>query len=203
MSDVISYYYSHMSPWTFMGHDRLIELAGRHGRTIDFVPISTQLIFPKTGGLPLAKRPPERRAYRNVELKRWSRLLNVPLNLAPRYFPTDDKPAARLAQVAKAHGADVAALSAAIMRACWLEERDIGDLETLRAIARDAGLDADALLEEAQSPGADEMLEAAAERALADGCFGVPWYVYQGEPFWGQDRLDLLEWTLSGGQPPG
>lgn len=32
-----------------------------------------------------------------------------------------------------------------------------------------------------------------ARRALEAGVFGSPFYVMNGEPFWGQDRLDMLE----------
>ncbi|MCE8003228.1 2-hydroxychromene-2-carboxylate isomerase [Billgrantia ethanolica] len=194
----ITYYLSLVSPWTYLGHARLGEMAARHGATIDYVPITLSQVFPNTGGLPLAKRAPERQAYRLVELRRWKQVLGVPLNVEPKHFPTDDRPAARLALTAKARGHDIAELSLAILRACWTEERDIADLATLREIADACGLDGQALLDESESQG-QQRLDAACEQAIAAGCFGVPWYDVEGEPFWGQDRLELVEKKLSGG----
>lgn len=197
MSQTITYYLSLVSPWTYLGHERLGEIATHHGATIDYVPVSVSGIFPRTGGLPLPKRAPERQAYRLVELKRWQQVLGVPLNVEPKHFPTDDRPAARLALTAKAQGHDIAELTLAILRACWAEERDIADLATLREIANACGLDGQELLDESETQG-QQRLDAACEQAIAAGCFGVPWYEVAGEPFWGQDRLALVEKKLSG-----
>ncbi|MFY0989789.1 2-hydroxychromene-2-carboxylate isomerase [Halomonas sp. C05BenzN] len=197
MARHITYYYTHISPWSFLGHARLGELAARHGASVDHVPITLGAIFPKTGGLPLPKRAPERQDYRMVELKRWPQLLGIPLNREPKHFPTDDRPSARLALTAKAEGHDIAGLSLAMMRACWAEERDIADLATLREIADACGLDGRALLERSESDQGQRHLDAACQAALQDGCFGAPWYIVDGEPFWGQDRLDMLEDALT------
>ncbi|MCC5881371.1 MAG: 2-hydroxychromene-2-carboxylate isomerase [Halomonas sp.] len=194
----ITYYLSLVSPWTYLGHARLGEIAARHGATIDYVPITVSAIFPRTGGLPLPKRAPERQAYRLVELKRWKQVLAVPLTIEPKHFPTDDRPAARLALTAKAQGHDIAELTLAILRACWAEERDIADLATLRGIADACGLDGGALLKESEADAGQQRLDAACEQAVAAGCFGVPWYDVAGEPFWGQDRLELVEKKLAG-----
>lgn len=194
----ITYYFSLVSPWTYLGHARLGEIAAGHGATIDYVPITLSAIFPRTGGLPLPKRAPERQAYRLVELRRWPRLLGVPLNLEPKHFPTDDRPAARLALTAESHGHDIAELSLAVLRACWAEERDVGDLATLREIADNCGLDGQTLLEESETEQGQQRLDTACEQAIAAGCFGSPWYEVEGEPFWGQDRLELVEKKLAG-----
>lgn len=198
MTKRITYFFTPVSPWTYLGHARLGEIAARHGATIDYVPITLSAIFPRTGGLPLPKRAPERQAYRMAELKRWPRLLGLPLNVEPKHFPTDDRPAARLALTAKAQGHDIAALSLAMMRATWAEERDIADLDTLSAIAEAAGLDGAALLAASETDSGQQRLDDACDQALAAGCFGSPWYDLDGEPFWGQDRLGLLEKTLAG-----
>jgi len=192
----IRYYYTHISPWSYLGHARLGEIAARHGASIDYVPITLGAIFPKTGGLQLAKRALERQAYRMAELRRWPQRLGIPLNREPAHFPTDDRPAARLALAAKAQGHDIADLSLALMRACWAEERDIADSKTLRVIAEASGLDGAALLKQAESEGGQRRLDEACQAALTDGCFGAPWYILDGEPFWGQDRLELMEESL-------
>ena len=54
-----------------MGHDRLRAMAGQAGTEVRFCPVDLLAVFGETGGLPLGKRPPARRAYRMQELKRW------------------------------------------------------------------------------------------------------------------------------------
>ncbi len=198
MTKTIDYFYSHVSPWTFLGHRRLIDIAARHGAIIAFRPITVAEIFPKTGGLPLAKRPPERRAYRMVELKRWSKHLGVAINFEPKFFPADDRPALYLTHAAQAAGVDLAELSYAILKGVWQDERNVADWDELKAIADGLGLDGAALVDQAQTEETQTAALAECEAALAAGCFGVPWYSLDGEGFWGQDRLDLLEATLAG-----
>jgi 2-hydroxychromene-2-carboxylate isomerase len=196
MTQAIEYFYSHVSPWSFFGHPQLLALAHRKGVTINFHPVTVAEIFPKTGGLPLAKRPPERRAYRMIELKRWSRHLNMPINFEPKFFPADDRPSLAFSLAAAQQGADLATVSYAVMKAVWQEERDIADWQTLAAIGTELGLDGAALVAEAQTDAMKAKGIAESELALQAGCFGVPWYSYKGEGFWGQDRLALLEEAL-------
>ena len=92
----IRYYMAPQSPWTWLGHDRLIAIAKRHGAEIDLRPADLNRVFPVSGGLPLAKRAPQRQAYRLVELARWSKFLGVPLNLHPKFFPVAAHEAPRL-----------------------------------------------------------------------------------------------------------
>ena len=98
---------------------------------------------------------------------------------------------------AKRAGADALQLSNAILRAVWAEERNIADPGTLRATAGENGLDGDALLAAAETDAVREEYAANTAEAIGRGVFGAPGYVYQGELFWGQDRLDFLERALA------
>jgi len=195
----IRYYLAPQSPWTYLGHERLLAIAERHGAVIEPRPIDLGRVFPVSGGLPLAKRAPQRQAYRFVELKRWATLAGRPLNLNPRHFPVDGGDASKLIIAAElARGAPAATtLAGALLRAVWAEERDIADADTLRAIAQESGFDGQALYDarEAAAPTFDRYTQDAIEAQV----FGVPWYEYGGEPFWGQDRLDFLDRALAAG----
>ncbi len=199
MARKIDYFYSHVSPWSFLGHARLLDIAHRREALINFIPLTLSEIFPKTGGLPLAKRPPERRAYRMLELQRWSKHLGTALNLEPKHFPVDDRPSLYFALAAVETGADLATLSHAIMRACWQEDRDISDMDTLAAIADAAGLNGAEITVASQSEAIQAKGLANCDAALKAGVFGAPWYSFKGEGYWGQDRLPLLEEALADG----
>jgi carboxymethylenebutenolidase len=64
----IRYHIVPQSPWTYLGHERLIQIAARHGASIEVRPIDLGRIFPISGGLPLPQRASQRQAYRLVEL---------------------------------------------------------------------------------------------------------------------------------------
>jgi 2-hydroxychromene-2-carboxylate isomerase len=87
-------------------------------------------------------------------------------------------------------------LANAFMRAIWVEDENLADRDTLLRIADRAGYNATALLEAAMA--ADVRAEYASNttRALEAGVFGSPFYIFKGERFWGQDRLDMLEERL-------
>jgi len=193
----IDYFYSHVSPWTFMGHQRLLDMAKRHGATIDFVPLTLAKVFPVSGGIPLGKRAPQRQAYRMWELRRWPAVLGIEINIEPKYFPVDDGPSAKIAVLAQRDGGDISRLSLAFLHAVWREERNITDGDTLIAITDDCGFDGKALYEESLSEQANTLLKSNCNRANEAEIFGAPTYVVDGEPFWGQDRLDLLERVLT------
>ena len=106
------------------------------GATINVLPVDLGRVFPVSGGLPLAKRAPQRQAYRLVELKRFSEHLDRPLNLHPRYFPVASDDAAKLIIAVDMHdGSDAAMrIAGAILRGVWVEEKNIADPPSLQSM---------------------------------------------------------------------
>ena len=198
MPVTIDYYLSLNSPWTYMGSGPFAEIARRYGATVNVKPCKFGPIFEQTGGLPLPKRSPQRRAYRLVELKRWREVRGIPINLEPRYFPSDDLGAVRLVIAAKLQGKDAHLLSLEFGRAIWEREESLADAAVMSAAAQRAGLDAAALRAGGPSDAElDALYEEFTRDALKAGVFGAPSYVLpSGEIFWGQDRLELLERAL-------
>ncbi len=197
-SDIL-YFYSLASPFSYLGHPRFIDLAAKYNARVHFKPADMGVVFPKTGGLPVKQRSPQRQAYRLLELRRWRDYLGVPLNLEPKFFPVADQLAARAVLAGEQMGTDPGAYTYAIMRACWAEEKNIADPATLAAIADSIGSDGAVVLSAAESESVKEEYIANTQEALNVGVFGVPSYVYKGELFWGQDRLEFLERALKKG----
>ncbi len=196
----IDYYLSLNSPYSYMGGPQLAALAEKHNAKVRVKPIDLSQIFPKTGGLPVTKRSPERQAYRLVELERWRKYLEMPLNLHPSFFPAAEGLAAGMVLAADnaSDGGDSALrLANAIGRAVWAEERDIADSQTLIAVAEEIGLDGVSLREAAKETAIEKQYQSLTEEALAAGIFGVPTYKFNGELFWGQDRIAFLDRALA------
>ena len=199
MRTPIDYYFSPQSPRTYLGHQRVSQMAQYAGATVRVLPVDFGKIFPISGGLPLGQRAPQRQAYRLVELQRFSAHLQLPLNRHPQYFPVTGDPAARLITAVDQQDGSAAAmtLAGAIFRAVWAQERNIADDKTLADILQEGGLNAERL-EQSHSPSVQERYEANTAQAIAAGVFGAPSYVIDGEIFWGQDRLDFVERKLGG-----
>src|SRR6478736_1871056 len=194
MPVAIDYYLSLTSPWTYLGSARFAEIAERNGATVNIKPCKFGPIFEQTGGLPLPKRSPQRRAYRMMELKRWREVRAIPINLEPKYVPCDDVAATRLIITAKLAGRDAHRLSLELGRALWEREESVADPAALALAAKRAGLDAVALRAGGPSDSElDQLHEQFTQEAVAAGVFGAPSFVMpSGEIFWGQDRLEML-----------
>lgn len=198
MAESVDYYLTLNSPWSYLGHGRLADLAEAHGLAVRVHPVDFGTIFPATGGLPLGKRSPERQAYRLQELARWPKILGVPINVQPKFWPADETLGAGMVRAAEESGAGGLALAGALLSAVWAEDRNIADSETLLAVASDCGLDGGSLMEEAGTQAMAERRAADSREAIERGVFGAPTYIVDGQLFWGQDRLDMLKLLLEG-----
>jgi 2-hydroxychromene-2-carboxylate isomerase len=198
MSKTIQYYFTPVSPWTYLGHARLVAIAREKGAQIEVKPIDLGKVFSVSGGLPLSKRAPQRQAYRLHELARWAQHLALPLNVQPKHFPVPPEGAAKLIVAARTGlGADAAlALAGALMRAMWAEDKNLADEATLVQVADLLNLDGRMLLKSSETAGVQEQYDRNTDEAIAANVFGSPWYVVDGEGYWGQDRLDFVERAL-------
>ena len=124
MTTCIDYYFAPQSPWSYLGHRRLQEIAQGCGAAIRVLPVDLGgKVFPVSGGLPLAKRAPQRQAYRLVELRRFSEWQQTPINIEPKYFPVDGGDAARLVEERGGARADGGAVGVAALAAAARHRR--------------------------------------------------------------------------------
>lgn len=200
----VTYYFSTVSPWAYLGHGALARIAREYDLVVDVRPVNLMDLFADTGGLPLPKRHPLRQSYRLVEMQRWRAARDIPLVLQPRFWPFDFKLADRAALAAAQQGDrdQVLAFIAFAFRAVWVEERNLADPDVLTQALVAAGFDPDKILDAARSADVEAAYAANFDRAKAEGVFGSPSYVLDGEVFWGQDRLDMLENALASGRAP-
>ena len=199
MVKAVDYYMTPVSPFTYLGHERLRQIGDKHGAEIRLKLMDLGKVFPASGGLALKDRAPQRKAYRITELKRWRDHLGLPLTLEPRFFPVPPHAASRviLAVQEVLSGNAAIQIAGACLRACWAEEKDISNEATLATLLSAAGLDAPALSAYAARPEVAALYDTHTKEAIDCGVFGAPTYVYNGELFWGQDRLDFLERALA------
>lgn len=202
MPATIDYFYTHISPWAYLGHQAFKEIADRHGATIRLRPVDLSGVFDASGGLPLGKRHPARQAYRFIEMQRWCDKRGLPLTFKPKFFPTPPGFVDCCAIALAEQGGPAFEFSAKAFKAVWVDDLNVAETEVLSILLKDLGQDAGAVLEAAQSDAIFALYAKNQKDAIDLGVIGSPTYVLNGEPFWGQDRLDLLDDALASGREP-
>ena len=194
----IDYFFSTLSPYTYLTGTRLEDIAASEGATIAYKPLDIVGLFGRTGGVPPKDRHPNRQAYRLQEMRRAGVKTGLKLNLKPAFWPTNPAPSCyAIIAAQEAGGGDLGKLVNSLTGACWAEEKDIAEDAVVKACLEGAGFDP-ALTETGLLKGA-ETYAANLEEAVERGVFGAPFYITDGdERFWGQDRLSDLEAHLQG-----
>lgn len=197
---VIDCYYSVRSVYAYFGTPRIVELARRTGRRLRHFPIDLAQVVPAYGSVPFAQRNARMRAYQfEVEVRRWSAWLQMPVLLHPVHHHGDKVLPSCCVLAAQQRGLDADALSTAILTALWRHDRDIGNAGVLEAIAAECGITPGPLLALARSSALVDAFQQATARAIEIGVPGSPTYVVDGELFFGQDRLMFVEQHLAHG----
>ncbi|WP_435257898.1 2-hydroxychromene-2-carboxylate isomerase [Thioclava sp. FR2] len=193
----IDYFFSTVSPFTYLAGTRLEEIAQKHGATISYKPMDVFTLFDRTGGIRLPNRHESRKEYRLQEMRRQSRKAGLKLNLQPMFWPTNPAPSSyAIISAAKAGGGDLGGLVHAFTRACWAEEKNIAEDDVVKDILAAHGFDPN--LADSGMLTAADVYANNLEEAVSRGVFGAPFYIVGEEKFWGQDRLEDLDLHLAG-----
>ncbi len=198
----LEYYLTCVSPWTYLGHAAIRAIVEKHGATLVIKPVNLGEMFKESGQVPLSERPPVRQRYRFIELQRYADWRGMKLTLKPKFFPTNPTLADHTICAIIADGGDPLDYMASVFAAIWSEDRDISDETTLAELLAASGFDSDAVLDRAKTPEIAAVRARNTAEAIADDATGVPCLVLNGEPFWGQDKLDLVDHALTTGRAP-
>ena len=185
---------SHGSPWTFLGHKKVVEISKKNNCELDVMPVNYGEIFPVSGGLPVHKRPLQRQKYRLQELKRWSEFLKIKLNPEPKHFPSRSLlPSKVIISVKILNFENVNDIAYAIMEGLWIKELNIDDPKNLKKILTRFIKTADEVIDFSESKQVEKEMNEYTKEAIDLAVFGAPTYIINDQIYWGQDRLDFLE----------
>lgn len=194
----ITFWFDFGSPYAWLASAQIDAVAARCGRPVAWRAMLLGVIFRHTGMAPLGEQR-LRGGYARHDLARIARRLGLP-------FATATPPAGTslaLARVFHAIALEDQALAAAFAReafmAVFARGEALDELQAAQRLAARLGPTAARAAAAALSPAAREALRAATQEALETGVFGAPFFVVDGEPFWGQDRLPMLEAWLRDG----
>lgn len=199
MANPIDFYFDFSSPYGYFASARIDRIAAQHGREVTWRPILLGAVFKVTGQQPLPAIP-LKGEYAKRDLERCARYYGVPFRFPSRFPIATQAPSRAFYWMNERDPARAREMARALYRGYFAEDRDISSPETTADIARDTGIDRDALLAALGDAALKDRLRREVDQAVARGVFGSPYVVVDGEPFWGADRLDQVErWLATGG----
>jgi 2-hydroxychromene-2-carboxylate isomerase len=203
MSTPIRFWFDFSSPYSYVASSWIEALAARHGRAVQWQAILLGATFQAAELKPPVSYP-LKREYSVRDFERSARFAGLPYRV-PTRFPIPTQNAARvfwwLHDRDAANGpAEAARFARYGLQAYWVRSLDLSDAATLRSVCSDFGLDAAACEAVWNDPAWKARLKQANDEAIAAGVFGAPFFIIDGEPFWGQDRAPQMErWLAEGG----
>lgn len=197
MRSAIDFYFDFSSPYAYLAACRIDELAAAHGRTVNWRPVLIAALTQSTG-TPLAVTVPVKWDYFRLDLPRVAEAAGIPFRFPAGFPKLMLEPGRAMLWIQETHGAATAARFArTCFQAYFGDGIDLADADVVAGIGAALGVDRAALLEGMASSAIKQQFKQASQQAAAQGVFGVPFMVVDGEPFWGFDRLPLLERKLA------
>ncbi len=192
----IEFYFDFISPFGYIGSVHIERVAAKHGREVDWRPILLGVTVLKIMGMKPLPLTPLKGPWLDRDRERLSSLFDVPLRkhglkgvnslAASRAFlwlkARDEALAKRFAQ--------------AIYARLWLDGVDITPAETVIAEAAALGVDAARLGAALETAEAKAALNDCVAAAVDKGVFGSPFFIADGEGFFGNDHFWMLEHWL-------
>lgn len=195
---VIEFFYSSHSAFAYLGYDKMIEIAKASGRQIIHRPVYLNKVVAACHKDGFMKRSKAHYAYYfGREIDRWAQFREMPMGPGiPGNHSNDTTLANSVLIAAQESGLDVDRLAKAFLGGHWVDHLDLADKDKLTAIIDQSDMDAADLLAKAESPVVREIYAANTEEAIERSVFGSPTYVVDGDMFYGQDRLEMVERAL-------
>ncbi|MFY8075931.1 MAG: 2-hydroxychromene-2-carboxylate isomerase [Sphingorhabdus lacus] len=185
-------------PNSYLAHKMLPELCARTGAEAVYTPILLGGLFKLTNNqAPLMRyaETPAKRNYEMLEFDRFVKAHSIPFRMNPN-FPINSLYLMRGAVAAQHLGCFMHYVEA-IMTAMWEQGLNTGDLDVVRKVLEDSGLDSAAILAKADDPEVKAELAANTEKAADRGAFGVPTFFVGPDMYWGKERLGQVEDALT------
>ena len=198
MNRQIDFYFDFTSPYSYIAAERIESIAQGAGWNVNYCPTLLGFIFKEIGGGPLTNMP-RKGEYSLNDFARTARFHGLTLNF-PKNFPANTVAAARAALWVKAeHPEKMGDFVRAAFRAYFVDQADIAQADTLARCALAVGLDGPAAAAANDDPRWKDAMRAAVTASHDVKMFGAPYFVVNGESFWGNDRLDQLQrWITTG-----
>ncbi len=196
---VIEFWFDFSSGYAYFAALEIEALAERVGRSLVWRPFLLGTAFQVTGVRGLSSTP-LKSDYARRDWARMARRKGVPL-LLPANHPTICLAAVRVFYWIDQQDTQKAAVFARrVFELYYRGALDTADLDAVAVLAAEQGFELQDVKRGAAGEHIKQLARMTAEAGVARGVFGSPFFFVDGEPFWGSDRLDMLEnWIVTGG----
>ena len=194
----VEFFYDYSSPWTYLAFTRIGDLCRRHDAELVWRPILVGGIFNTVNPSVYEARQhpvPGKARYAAKDLHDWARFYDLVVKFPPTVFPVNSVKALRGALVALEYGC-IGPYSERVFRAYFGEDLDISQDAVLRTIVADVGLDPQTYFAAIASPACKDRIRANTDECVRRGGFGSPTIFVDGDMYFGNDRLVLVEAAL-------
>ena len=192
----VHFYWDIGSTNTYFAFHLLRPLVAKYDASIEYIPFNLGYVF-RHHNYALTDEPAAKMKNRKVDLMRWARRYDLPFQV-PKEFPIKTSRVLKGSLVMREYGLEEAYMSEMFSRYWEAGDASIQTYEGMTDSVRKLGVDVDLFVEKAESPEVREELINLTQGALADGVFGAPTMVVDGEIYWGKDRFEFIEDHLKG-----
>ena len=194
----IEYFYPAHSAFAYLGSSRLKQIADAAGVEIIHKPMDLRIVLAGSGEAGFAGRSKKHMNYYfKREIDRWSEYRNAPvLGYRPTHHDNSNDMANGMLLAGLQQGMDIGDLAHAMLEGHWRYDADLADRDTLVKLAQGVGVDPEPLLAAALSDEVEAIYKANTREAIDRSVFGSPTYFVNGDMFYGQDHLELVERAL-------
>jgi 2-hydroxychromene-2-carboxylate isomerase len=191
----IEYFYSAHSGYAYIGSTHFINIAKARGRDIVHKPMDLRRVVAATGPGPTNSLTPQRKAYfSGREIQRWAQFRNASiLGRSPSHHANEIALSNGMLIAAQKRGHNIDELAHVLLESHWRDDADLADASTLIRLGNSVGLDGDTLVGSAFDADVQAQYEANTEEAIQRSVFGSPTYFVDGDMFYGQDHLELID----------
>ena len=200
MADPIDFYFDFSSPYAYFAAQKIDEVAMEFGeREVEWRPFLLGVAMKTSLNKPLAHQPLKGQ-YSIEDWDRLARFMDVPWTL-PKNFPIATlAPARAFYWLSDKDKAQAKQFARTCFSAYFGEGRDISSVDTVAEIAETIGINPDELREAVGDNEIKERLKDETWSAVQAGVFGSPFFIIDGEQFWGSDRIWMIKrWLKTGG----
>ena len=195
----IDFYFDFISPYGYLAAARIGEIGARYGRPVAWRPFLLGVTVLQVMGIKPLMETPLKSDYLVVDRPRMAKLLGVPLAI-PDLDGVNGVAASRAFYWLAERDEDTArALARRLLERLWVEGRDITDAGAVADEAAALGVSRETIEAALGDPRVKDLLRSAVDAAVARKVFGSPFFIVDGQPVWGVDRLWMVEHWLRHG----
>lgn len=194
----IDFYFDLTSPYSYVAAEQIEDIAAAGNRVVNYKPTLLGFVFKSTGNSAPMMNPAKGK-YSAKDFARTARFHGLEINW-PKKFPINATTGSRvILQVINQRPEKTGELVRALYKAYFVTGQDITEEAVVAEVASSIGLDGAALVAGTQDESIKEQMKNAVQESIDAGMFGAPYFVVDGEAFWGQDRMEQLRrWVVEG-----